>query len=304
MEMRAVPERKPRKWGVVLVGGVVGVLLVFELAVYGGVITTPIVVGTNTLTTTVYNSTTSVVLTTAPNATETETQYNQPVIVMTTVGSTSISTFYSTETITPTTTVTTTTTVASTLLTPFAMYYTGYTSGGYSTGHFFRSLSTVSANYNDATLSETYVGTSLNMALTQTSSNRYDLGFYYEVGTLATLMGGNGLTITGTGFTVNLWLNPDSWAWSPISGGEQYVGPGSNGAYGLGSAIGTQTISGATVFSSFSGACSGSHTVNQLAAGACTGVNASTPIAIWVGIGPLSSAGTATATVGSIYIDG
>ncbi len=304
IETDKVPGTKPRNRWVVLIAGVLVVLLAFELAVYGGVISTPFVAGTNTLTTTVYASTTSVVLATAPNATETNTQFNQPVITLTTIGSTTISTIYSTVTTTPTTTVTTTITAASTLLTPFAMYYTGYTSGGYGAGHFFRSTSTVSATYSDATLSESYTGTSLDMALTQTTSNGYDLGFYYEVGTLGTLTAGNGLTITGTGFTANLWLNPDSWAWAPISAGEQYVGMGGNGAYGLGSATGTQTINGATTFSSFTGACSGSYTVTQLAGGACAGINASTPIAIWVGLGPLNSAGTTTATVDSIYIGG
>ncbi len=297
-------DSKPKKlgWGALAVAVIVGSLLVYELAVYAGVISSPIIVGTNTVTTTVYTSTTSVVTATAPYFTETNTQFNQPVITLTTTGSTNVSTVFTTVTTTPTTTTTTTITASSTLLTPFAMYYTGYTSGGYGTGHFFRSSSPIVATYGDATLGEAYIGTALNMSVTQTTSNGYDLGFYYVVGTLGTLMAGNGLTITGTGFTVNLWLNPGSWGWIPSSVGEQYTGVGSNGAYGLGSARGTQTINGATTFSSFDGACSSTFTVTQLASGACAGMSASTPVAVWVGIGPLSSAGTTTATVDSIYI--
>lgn len=298
---------KRSSWPVAIVGVIVASLLVFELAVYAGVITTPLVVGTNTVTTTVYTSTTSVVTSTAPYATETNTQFNQPVITLTTTGSTNVSTVYTTVTTTPTTTTTTTITAASTLFTPFAMYYTGYTSGGYGTptvtaGHFFRSLTPIDTTYSDAMLSESYNGASLNMALTQSTNNSYDLGFYYAVGTLATLTAGNGLTITGTGFSANLWLNPGSWAWTPISAGEQYVGTGSNGAYGLGSTRGTQTINGATMFTSFTGAsCSGNLTVAQLEGGDC-GMGPSTPVAIWVGIGPITGAGSTTATVDSIYI--
>jgi len=287
---------------VVVVGVIVASLLVMELAVYAGVITTPLVVGTNTVTTTLYTATTSVVTATAPYATQTNQQFNQPVITLTTAGITNMTTVYSTVTTTPTITVTSTVVASSTLLLPFAMYYTGYTDGGYGSGHFFRSLDTVSATYGDATLSEAYSGTSLTMTVTQTSSNGYDLGFYYVVGTLGTLTAGNGVTITGTGFTANLWLNPGSWTWSPSTVGDQYVGLGSNGAYGLGSASGTQTINGATEFTDFSGSCTGSYTVSQLAAGNCAGVSASTPVAIWVGVGPLGGSGTATATVDSVYI--
>jgi hypothetical protein len=299
----AHPSKKTLRWDIILVGAIVGSLLAFELAAFAGVITTPVIVGTNTVTTTFYTSTTSVVSATGPQVTETNTQFNQPEITLTTTGSTSISTVYTTVTMTPTTTTTTTITAASTLFTPFAMYYTGYTNGGYGTGHFFRSTSPITANYGDATLSETYAGASPNLALTQTTSNGYDVGFYYVVGTLGSLTAGNGLTISGSGFTANLWLNPGSWTWTPAGGGEQYVGLGSDGAYGLGTTTGTQTITGSTVFQSFSGACSGSMTVAALAAGtACRGMDASTPIAIWVGVGPLASSGTADATVDSIYI--
>lgn len=292
---------KKSGWGVAVLALIIACLLVLELAVYAGIIPSPIVVGTSTITTTVYSTTTSVVVTTAPNATETNTEFEQPVITLTTVGSTSLSTVYSTITTTPTTTVTTTVTAASTLFTPFAMYYTGYTNGGYGTGHFMRAISPITTSYSDATLYEGYSGTSLNMTLTQSGSNGYDLGFYYVVGTLGTLTAGHGLTINGTGFTVNLWLNPGSWTWAPVTGGEEYTGLGSNGAYGLGSARGTQTITGSTTFSSFSGACSGSQSVAALAAGAC-GMSSSTPVAVWVGVGPLASAGKATAIVNSMYL--
>ena len=302
--MGEVPHRRTRGWGVTILVVLVAILLAFELAVYAGVLTTPIVIGTNTMTTTVYTSTTSVVVATAPSATETNTQFNQPVITLTTIGSTSVSTVYATVTTTPTTTVTTTITASSTLLEPFAMYYTGYTSGGYGSGHFFRSPSPVAATYSDASLSESYGGTSLDLALTQDTSNGYDLGFYYEIGTLSVLATGSGVTVTGTGFTTNLWLNPDSWSWTSISGGEQFVNLGTNGGYGLGSAKGTQTIDGSTSYSSFSGVCSGTYTVSQLAGGSCAGIDGSTPVAIWVGVGPLASSGSASATVDSIYLGG
>jgi hypothetical protein len=291
-----------RRWEVIIVGVLVAGLLVFELAAFAGIIPTPVIVGTNTVTTTFYSTSTSTISSTGPEVTETNTQFNQPEITLTTAGSTTILTVNTTVTITPTVTTTTTVTAASTLLTPFAMYYTGYTDGGYGTGRFFRSLSPITTTYSDASLSESYTGTNLTMSVTQSGTNGYDLGFYYVIGTLGTLTSGNGLTVTGTGFTTNLWLNPGSWTWSPVSQGEQYVGLGSNGAYGLGSARGTQTINGATTFDSFSGACSGNFTVSQLAAGACSGMSASTPVAIWVGIGPLSGAGSASATVDSLYL--
>jgi hypothetical protein len=174
-------------------------------------------------------------------------------------------------------------------------YYTGYTAGGYNGGAFYRSLTPIDATYPYATLSESYNATALNIGLAQTNSDGYDLGFYFIVGTMGSLAA-NGTTIIGTGFGTNIWINPAAWTWTPIGVGDQFGGLGSSGAYGLGNVFGTQTIDGATTFNDFSGACSGSLTVAAIAAGACPGISASTPVAIWVGI-TLFSPGTSSGSV-------
>ena len=138
----------------------------------------------------------------------------------------------------------------------------------------------------------------LNIKLSQSSSNGYDLGFYFDAGTLGGLVA-NGLTITGTNFEVNLWLNPDSFTWNQInSTADKYTGLGSNGMYGAldPTTTGTKTINGATTYESLGGGCSAT-TVNALASGTCNGIDANTPVAIWVGVGPLSSANTVSASV-------
>ena len=180
-------------------------------------------------------------------------------------------------------------------------YYTGYTADGYNGGVFYRSVNPINETYPSATLSESYSANALNLALTQTNNDGYDLGFYFMVGTIGSLAA-SGVTIIGSGFTTNLWVNPAAWTWTPIGVGDQFSGLGSSGAYGLGSASGTQTIIGATTFSSFSGACTGALTVAAIAAGACPGITTSTPVAIWVGItlfAPGASSGSVSITAAS-----
>ncbi|HZW55328.1 MAG TPA: hypothetical protein VFF30_03485 [Nitrososphaerales archaeon] len=269
-------------------------------------------VSTNTFTVTSYGVATQPVDTATSSVTTLETETSelsiQPVIGLTstevpgpTIATTTLSSTTTTETLTSTTTLQTTVTGSSTLFTPFAMYFTEYTSGGYGSGHFYRSVSPISATYSDATLTESFSGSSLTMTLSQTSNNGYDLGFYYVIGTLSSLASGNGLTIDGTGnFGVNIWLI-SSLNWSPISTGvDQYAG---GGTYGLGSTQGAQTINGNTVFNSFQNCNTGSgpYSVNDLIGGACS-ASGSTLVAIWVGVGPLGAAGTISATVNDMYL--
>ena len=148
------------------------------------------------------------------------------------------------------------------------------------------------------------------MAINQASGNYNDLGFYYEfqnlnLGQLAT--GGYSITITGATSTygVNFYVNPQDWNWGPTSnaGIEKFATPlatglGTDGSYGLGpshSAI--FTINSATSFTNFQGKCTGTLTVAQLVS--TCGLSASTPFALWIGVGPISP-GTVTATIDSV----
>ncbi len=178
------------------------------------------------------------------------------------------------------------------------LYYTGYTSGGYNSGSFFRSTVPVNAGYSDATLSEGFSGSAFDISLTQDSSNGYDLGYYFNAGTLGSLAA-NGLAISATGtYGVNLWLNVQDWTWSS----NIFTGLGANGGYGLGPSS-PSSINGATSFYITAGPCEGNtYTVSQLASGACASFNANTPISIWIGVGPLNNAGTTSADISTPYI--
>ncbi len=174
------------------------------------------------------------------------------------------------------------------------LYYTGYTSGGYGSGSFYRSASPINAAYNDATLSEGFSGSTFDISLAQNSSNGYDLGFYYNAGTLGSIAA-SGLSISATGtYGVNLWINVQDWGWTSQG---IFTGLGSDGAYGLGPTS-PSSIDGSTSFYITAGPCSGTtYTVSQLASGACASFNASTPVSIWIGVGPESAAGTVSASI-------
>jgi hypothetical protein len=132
----------------------------------------------------------------------------------------------------------------------------------------------------------------------------YDLGFYYEfqnlhLGWLAT--SGDSITVTGTGFTVTLWPNPDSIVWGPSDTPriENLVGQGGL-AHGFSETMGTITVGPSTTFwmtTGSAGSCTAgnSYTVAQLSS--CFGD--SIPFALWIGISP-SSVGDYTATMTGI----
>jgi hypothetical protein len=124
-----------------------------------------------------------------------------------------------------------------------------------------------------------------------------DDGFYLPLGTLGNL---SGYTITGTGsqFGTNLYFGygsatgTDFFTWS----GNTYAGFGST-IQGLGptSVGGIDTVNGSSTFYMVNGSCSGtSPTLTQLKAGTCSGITASTPVAMWVGITPPSDAAMST----------
>ena len=181
--------------------------------------------------------------------------------------------------------------------------YTGYTQGGYNGGHFFQSPFPINAVYSYGTsLSETYNGMILSVNLTQGNSTGYDLGFYSNVGSLGPLAE-NGVSITGQNFEMNLWIDPNSWTWS----NGNFIDLGTtDGAYGLGSGSmnGPLTVNSATQFY-ITSASTNSPLVSQV--GNTLSVaqiesdlgssGASTPVALWIGVGPLSSAGTDNAIV-------
>ena len=187
--------------------------------------------------------------------------------------------------------------------------YTGYTSGGYRSGNFFRTSMPVNVIYpgntvtGNTVLSETYNGATLTLSLTQGSTTRYDLGFYTDAGTLGSLAE-NGLIISGQNFEVNLWIDPQSWTWS----NGNFINLGAtDGAYGLGTTTGSATVNGISKFyitSASSNSPLSSQNGNTLSVSEIESdlgaSGPSTPVAIWVGIGPFNSAANDIASVSSI----
>ncbi len=187
----------------------------------------------------------------------------------------------------------------------FPKYYTGYTAGGYKTGSFFRSISPITASYGDANLAEVYNGvppTSLDIKLSQSTDNGYDLGFYFDSGTLGSLAE-NGINIAGIGnYGVNLWFNTQDWTWNNDG---IFVDLGTDGTYGLGVGPSMQTVDGSAKFYITSpgknkeyASCNGNiYSIAELASGICAGIGTNTPVAIWVGVGPLGSSGSVSASI-------
>jgi len=272
---------------------------------------------TNTVTQVNYpTATATATATTTGTVIETGTPYET--LVTTTVPGTD--TYTTTVTQTVGATATATTTAGTDYYFPYQMYWTTNT-GPTTPGSFYRSLTPFV--YSGApnlpagdSFSETTSGSGLSqtisLSITDNSGNYYDLGYYYEfqsLGGLATFLSSPGpahsITITGTNFAVNLWLNTGSWSWGPTAtpGIELLGGLGSNGAYGLGTTTGTTTITSSTTFNSWSSYCPGNWTIDQLATGAaCAGINGSTPFAIWVGIATSTASSTpVTATITGTY---
>lgn len=194
----------------------------------------------------------------------------------------------STDTSTVTSTSTVTTSANSLLYIPSFMYYTATTNQP-----FYQSLTPITHTAPDAsTFSEvSNSDNSTSISITSASSTYYDLGGYYVYGPLSFFTTHN-ITISGTGFAVNLWLNPQSWNWA----GNTFTNLGSDGSYGLGTTTGTITIGSSTTFDNFLGICSGSYTITQLIGGSCAGITGTTTFAIWVGI-TSTSIGTTSATI-------
>jgi len=269
---------------------------------------------TNTVTQVNYpTATTTSTVTSTGTVTETGTPYE----TVTTATVSGTQTYTTTVTETTGATATATSTLNTDYYFPYQMYWTTNT-GPTTPGNFFRSLSpfVVSGSPLPTTdsISETTSGGGLSqvitLSITDNSGNYYDLGYYYEfqsLGSLNTFLTGtpnHAITITGTNFAVNLWLNTGSWVWAPTGtpGTELLSGIGSTGTYGLGTTTGTATISSSTTFNSFQGHCSGSYTIALLAGGSCAGISSSTPFAIWVGIDATTpSSIPVTATITGMY---
>jgi hypothetical protein len=169
------------------------------------------------------------------------------------------------------------------------MYYTATTSAP-----FYRSLVPIVSGPVTETANP---DGSVTLTIADTSGAYYDAGFYYMIGTLGTLTTGNGMTVTGTGFDINLWVNPQDWTWN----GNTYTGLGTDGSYGLGSTTGTTTVNGASTFFLVANMCGLSSGTTQSISAIESACGASTPIEIWIGIAA-SSIGTFTATVSSVSV--
>jgi hypothetical protein len=277
----------------ILVAGIGGAIIAQTATV------TNTTVGVNTITVAVPSTATITQTNTAVvTATETNTNIIQPVIGLTSTTTTTVVgtvTSAVTQTETNMVTSTTTTTATNTQYYPFVEYYTENTSSG-----FYRSLSPIV----DGPVTETSTtnpdgSQTVTLGITA-SSTYYDAGFYYDFHTLNSLTSGQGLTITGTGFSVRLWINPQDWTWT----GNTYTNLGTDGAYGNGTTTGATTVNGASTFVIMpapSGSCLNSYSGETISVSTIeTACGATTPIAIWVGITSLAST-TNTATIDSIY---
>lgn len=145
-----------------------------------------------------------------------------------------------------------------------------------------------------------------SVSLSITGATGYaDNGFYEPLGTLGSL---TGYTVAGSGsqFSTNLWFdtstsndtstNGDFFSWSggclSGSGGDTSgLGPSS-----VATANGGQSVT-VTSASTFNLTCSGTYgpvSLAQLSAGYCSGIDATTPVAVWVGITAASGGSLST----------
>jgi hypothetical protein len=210
-----------------------------------------------------------------------------------------------TVTLNPTVTATPIITVASTTVTgttftttgstayfvPAAMYYTYNDGSG-----FFRTVSPFTGTSNGTAFTESTDANGSSVTGTATCSAYCDLGFYYQYGALSNLST-HPVTVTGTGFAINLWLNPEGWTWN----GSTWVGVGTSGAYGLGTTTGTATVGTSSSFyitSAASGSCLAGLTGNTLTVAQIEGDCPSATFALWVGV--VGSASGASFSVSSV----
>jgi hypothetical protein len=203
---------------------------------------------------------------------------------------------------------TTTTETTADYYVPLAMYYTATTNYP-----FFRQLNPIvilpPRPYDSAYMETIGWDNSVSLKIVSNSTAYRDLGFYYvfqNLGSLNTFLatgGSHTITITGTGFAVNLWVNPGALKWGPGPVPPMEVITSSTGfAYGFSGTTGTMTVGASTPFymTTAAGSCAagGTYTISQLTT--TCGISTSTPFALWIGIDS-TSAGTTTATVNSIY---
>ena len=205
------------------------------------------------------------------------------------------------------TSVTTTTETTADYYMPLAMYYTATTNNP-----FYRQLKPIvilPPKPHDSSYVETIGFGSVSLNIVSNSTAYRDLGFYYVFQNLASLNsflpsgGSHTVTITGAGFTVNIWVNPGSLKWGPGPVPPMEVMTSSIGfASGTSGTAGTQSVSSSTTFhlTTAAGSCpaGGTRTISQLIS-SC-GISASTPFALWIGI-ESTSVGTTSATVNSIF---
>ena len=204
--------------------------------------------------------------------------------------------------------VTTTTETTADYYMPLAMYFTATTNNP-----FYRQLKPIvllPPKPHDSSYIETIgSGNSVTLTIVSNSTAHRDLGFYYEFQNLASLNaflasgGSHTVTIIGTHFAVDLWVNPGALKWGPGPVPPMEVITSSSGfASGSSSATGTQTVSSSTPIhmATAAGSCSAgvTKTISQLTT-AC-GIPTSTPFALWIGISS-TSVGTTSATVNSMY---
>jgi hypothetical protein len=142
-----------------------------------------------------------------------------------------------------------------------------------------------------------------------------DDGFYVPVGTLGNL---NGYTVHGKGaFGGNLWFDSNTsddaspngpwFDWSGGSpdcltslGGDGYgLGPSSTSTGGNQSEV---TVNGSSSFFMVTGPCADgfNETLAELKAGACPGIDASTSVAVWIGI-TAPTGGSRSATIDAAH---
>jgi hypothetical protein len=133
-----------------------------------------------------------------------------------------------------------------------------------------------------------------NLDLTISGGVSYaDNGFYVPLGTLGSL---SGYSATGTGsdFGTNLYFDVDKNGEFFVWTGNYLSGIGAD-AYGLGptSAGGTLAVTGTSTFAMTCNATYQNVSLASLTAGFCSGIDATTPVAVWIGI---TSTGDALST--------
>lgn len=183
----------------------------------------------------------------------------------------------------------------STVTDQVAYYYVSGDAG------FLRSTTPINESTGGGSASQTDNGNGTITVDLSSVSNYADSGFSIDAGTLNDL---NGALVQNTGDDIgfNLWFDVDGngefFAWSggtpdtmtDLDGDKYILGPASS--------AGVLEITGSTQFTSLQPG-GGDYTLDQLKAGAASGIDGNTHVAIWTGV---CCGGTKNATILSVHI--